>query len=88
MNLVMQAALRLIQARHTRPAREARALFLQHYDPREAQLLLDTLHSAWHLGHRLDNDKELQQVYTFYKRLSLLLAAEYTLLKEGRRWLM
>lgn len=84
--IATRAAQALLQARHRRAAREARSLFLQHYDPQQAQQLLDVLHNAWHLGHNLDDDEALQRIYGFYKHLSLLLAAEYVLLQEGKRW--
>lgn len=85
MNPVSKAVQAILKGRHLRAAREARNQFLIQYTPEQAQHLLDTLHNAWHLCDNLDNDDELQRVYGFYKRLSLLLAAEYTLLKAGRR---
>jgi hypothetical protein len=87
MNPVSKAVQAILNARHLRAAREARAQFLQQYNPQQAQQLLDTLHNAWHLHDTLHNDEELQRIYSYYKRLSLLLAAEYTLLKAGKRWL-
>jgi hypothetical protein len=86
MNPVNKAVQAILKAKHLRAAREARAHFLGQYNPQQAQELLDALHNAWHLYHPLDNDEELQRIYGYYKRLSLLLAAEYTLLKAGKRW--
>jgi hypothetical protein len=87
MNLIAKAALQLFNSRNRRMARQARHSFLVHYSPREAQVLLDELQSAWHLYHGVQDDEKLMYVHGFYKRLSQMLAADYALLKEGRRWL-
>lgn len=86
MNAIVKSALQLLHRPGRRAAREARFAFLVHYSPQEAQDLLDELQSAWHLYHGVQDDEKLLHIYNFYKRLSHLLAADYALLKEGRRW--
>lgn len=71
----------------TRRAEGARSMFLLDYSPQQAQELLDNLHAARYTGSPTEATAEsVYTVYSFYKSLSLMIAANYRLQEEGRYW--